>query len=176
MQAGRLPLPSPGATVITVLTPVLAMTSASVGVEPLKTTMISLPESLSWCSSSRGVYSGFTFTCTAPARAMPRKAIGKARKLGIITATRSPFLTPSSCCSQAAKAARQPVDVGIAQRLAEGAERGLVGEALHRRVEHVHDRWVGVGVDVGRDGVVAVGREPGFRGHHGASVGCRLRG
>ena len=98
-------VPSPGATVITVLIPACAATSASVGVEPLKMTMVSLPESLSWCSSSRGVYSGFTFTCTAPARRMPMQTIGKARRLGSITATRSPFFTPRRCCSQAAKAA-----------------------------------------------------------------------
>ena len=90
---------------MTVLMPVLPIASAKVAVEPLKMTMISLPESLSWCSSSRGVYSGFTFTCAAPARAMPRNAIGKASRLGDITAMRSPFLTPSLCCSQAAKAA-----------------------------------------------------------------------
>ena len=95
----------PGATVITVLMPAWAATSASVGVEPLKMTRVSLPESLSWCSSSRGVYSGFTFTCTAPARRMPMQTIGKARRLGSITATRSPFFTPRRCCSQAAKAA-----------------------------------------------------------------------
>ncbi|OQC07016.1 MAG: hypothetical protein BWX79_01966 [Alphaproteobacteria bacterium ADurb.Bin100] len=99
------PVPSPGATVITVLMPAWAATSASVGVEPLKMTRVSLPESWSWCSSSRGVYSGFTFTCTAPARKMPMQATGKASRLGSITAMRSPFFTPRRCCSQAANAA-----------------------------------------------------------------------
>jgi hypothetical protein len=98
------PVPSPGATVITVLMPALAATSASVGVEPLKMMMVSLPESFSWCSSSRGVYSGLTFTCTAPARRMPMQAMGKAIRLGSITAMRSPFFTPSVCCSQAQNA------------------------------------------------------------------------
>ena len=92
------PLASPTPTVMTVFRPVLARTSASVGVEPLKTTIVSTPASLSWCSSSRGVYNGFTFTCTAPARMMPSSVTGNASRFGIITATRSPWRTPSLFC------------------------------------------------------------------------------
>ncbi len=61
-------------------------------------TMVWQPASLSWCSSSRGVYIGFTFTCAAPARTMPSIAIGKAGTLGSITAMRSPLRTPSASC------------------------------------------------------------------------------
>ncbi len=83
---------------MTVLSFVLPMTSATVLDTPLKTMMVSTPASLSWCSSSRGVYSGLTFTCTAPARMMPRNAIGKTSRFGVITAIRSPFFTPSLFC------------------------------------------------------------------------------
>ena len=44
------------------------MTSESVLAKFSSTTIASAPESLSWCSSSRGVYSGLTFTTTNPAR------------------------------------------------------------------------------------------------------------
>ena len=93
-----LPLPSPTPWVMTVFSPVLAMTSATVPDTALKTTMISTPASFSWCCNSCGVYSGLTFTCAAPARTMPRKAIGKAKRFGVITAMRSPFFTPSLFC------------------------------------------------------------------------------
>ena len=55
------------------------------------------PESLSWCSSSRGVYSGFTFTTTKPARKIAATAIGYCGTLGIMMATRSPLAKPKDC-------------------------------------------------------------------------------
>ena len=127
--------------------------------EPLKTTMISAPESLNWCSSSRGVYSGLTFTWTAPARRMPSMAIGKAGRLGSITAMRSPFLHAQSALQKGGEGARQAVDVGVAQRLAEAAERRLVGVARHRVFEHRQDRWIGIRIDLGRY-PPAIAREP----------------
>ena len=44
------------------LTAVLLNTCSSVWAKFSSTMMASLPESLSWCSSSRGVYSGLTLT------------------------------------------------------------------------------------------------------------------
>ena len=82
-----------------------------------------------------------------------------------MTAMRSPSLDAELVLQPGGERARQAVDVGVAQRLAERAEGGLVGELRHRRVEHVHHRGVGVGVDLGRDAVLAVGREPGFGIH-----------
>ena len=67
-----------------------------------RTTMTSAPESFSWCSSSRGVYSGLTFTTVPPARSVPNIATGYCRQLGIMMATRSPFFRPFDC-SQAPK-------------------------------------------------------------------------
>ena len=61
------------------------------------------PESLSWCSSSRGVYSGLTLTTTSPARNTPATATGYCGTLGIMIATRSPFSSPR-LCRYAAKA------------------------------------------------------------------------
>ena len=49
-------------------TRVFAMTSSSVRAKFSSTMMASAPESLSWCSSSRAVYSGFTLTTMYPAR------------------------------------------------------------------------------------------------------------
>ena len=50
----------------------------------------SAPESLSWCSSSRGVYSGLTLTTVKPARSTATIATGYCSTLGIMIATRSP--------------------------------------------------------------------------------------
>ena len=60
-------------------------------------TMAFEPESFSWCSSSRGVYSGLTFTTTKPARRMAATATGYCGTLGIMIATRSPFARPRPC-------------------------------------------------------------------------------
>ena len=50
------PMPSPRSTVITVLTGVWSMISASAGVEPPKMMMVSTPASFSWCAQlARGV-------------------------------------------------------------------------------------------------------------------------
>lgn len=43
-------------------TAVRSITSARVWAKFSRITMAVAPESLSWCSSSRAVYSGFTFT------------------------------------------------------------------------------------------------------------------
>ena len=51
-------VPSPGTTVSTVCICVRGIASASVALTPLKMRMIFTPASLSWCSSSRGVYNG----------------------------------------------------------------------------------------------------------------------
>ena len=66
-------------------------------------TSTSAPESFSWCSSSRGVYSGLTLTTVHPARSVPNRHTGYCRMLGIISATRAPFLHPMPC-SQAPNA------------------------------------------------------------------------
>ena len=98
------------------------MTSATVADTPLKTTMVSTPASLSWCSSSRGVYSGLTLTCTAPARTMPSKAIGKASRLG--TSRRCGRPSSRRACPAARRRSRATgVDVGVGQRLPEAANR-----------------------------------------------------
>ena len=57
-------------------------------------TMAFAPESFSWCSSSRAVYSGLVLTTTMPARSTPNSAIGYCRTLGIMSATRSPWPKP----------------------------------------------------------------------------------
>ena len=56
------------------------------------------PESLSWCLSSRAVYSGLTLTTTRPARKMPHMATGYCRIFGSMMATRSPRDRPSVFC------------------------------------------------------------------------------
>jgi hypothetical protein len=53
---------SPMLATTTWRTGVLPITCCSVCAKFSSTMMASLPESFSWCSSSRGVYSGFTFT------------------------------------------------------------------------------------------------------------------
>ena len=60
-------------------------------------TMALAPESLSWCSSSRAVYSGLTLTTTKPARKMAATATGYCGTLGIMMATRSPLTRPRPC-------------------------------------------------------------------------------
>ncbi|MCY1559798.1 hypothetical protein D9M68_968710 [compost metagenome] len=78
----------------TCLTGVLAMHCCKVLAKFSMMTMALAPESLSWCSSSRGVYSGFTLTTTSPARRMPATATGYCGTLGIMMATRSPLTSP----------------------------------------------------------------------------------
>ena len=60
------------------------------------------PESFSWCCSSRGVYSGLTFTTVMPARRMPKIATGYCSRFGDMMATRSPLAMPGSPCRKAA--------------------------------------------------------------------------
>ena len=94
---------SPTWVVITCSTGVLASTSCSVWAKFSTMTMALAPESFSWCSSSRGVYSGLTFTTVMPARRMPNSATGYCRRFGAMMATRSPLAMPGSPCRNAAK-------------------------------------------------------------------------
>jgi len=91
------PSRSPIAATTTCFTGVLAITCSSVCAKFSRITIALAPESLSWCSSSRGVYSGLTFTTTRPARRTPNSATGYCSTLGIISATRSPFCRPCAC-------------------------------------------------------------------------------
>ena len=81
----------------TCLTSVASSTSASVWAKFSSTMMARAPESLSWCSSSRGVYSGLTFTTAKPARRMAAMATPYCSRLGIMMATRSPCFKPWAC-------------------------------------------------------------------------------
>ncbi len=76
---------------------VLPTTSATTLAKFSTHTSTSAPESLSWCSSSRGVYSGFTLTTVQPTRSAPNRQTGYWMMLGIISATRVPFLHPIPC-------------------------------------------------------------------------------
>jgi hypothetical protein len=57
--------------------------------------------------------------------------------------------------------ARQPISVGIGERLAEAAKRGPVGEALHGGFEHLQHRAMRVRIDLARD-FFTIGGEPMF--------------
>jgi hypothetical protein len=74
------------------------------------------------------------------------------------------FLHPELSLQVGGKVAREPVDVCVRERLAEAAERRLVGECLHRLVQHLDDGAVGVRIDFGGK-ALAVSDEPGSRGH-----------
>ena len=74
------------------------ITSSSVCAKFSSTTIAVAPESFSWCSSSRGVYSGLVFTTTMPARCAPKSAIGYCSRFGSMIATRSPFFSPATFC------------------------------------------------------------------------------
>ena len=95
---------SPSCVVITCLTAVFGRTCCSTPAKFSTMTMAFAPESFSWCSSSRGVYSGLTFTTTMPARRMPNSATGYCSTLGDMIATRSPFASPGRPCRNAANA------------------------------------------------------------------------
>lgn len=89
--------------VTTVSTSVRSSTCCSVVAKFSTTTMARAPESLSWCSSSRGVYSGLTFTTVIPARSVPNSATGYCSRFGIMIATRSPLRSPGIDCRNAPK-------------------------------------------------------------------------
>ena len=76
-------------------------TCCSVAQEVSEISMTVAPESFSWCSSSRAVYSGFVLTTVSPARSAPIIAIGYCSRFGIMMAMRSPFFSPASFCSHA---------------------------------------------------------------------------
>ena len=94
---------SPTWVVITCSTGVFPSTCCSVWAKFSRMTMAFAPESFSWCSSSRGVYSGLTFTTVMPARRMPNSATGYCSRFGDMIATRSPLAMPGSPCRKAAK-------------------------------------------------------------------------
>ncbi len=94
---------SPMPVTTTLRTGVRSMTCCSTAQAMSQTTMVVAPESLSWCSSSRAVYMGFTLTTIRPARIAPKIAIGYCSRLGIMIATRSPLRRPASACSHAPK-------------------------------------------------------------------------
>ena len=87
----------------TCFTSVCGNASCSTEAKFSSTMMASAPQSLSWNSSSRGLYSGLTFTPVKPARRMPAIATGYCSTFGIMMATRAPRCRPL-LCSQAAKA------------------------------------------------------------------------
>ena len=97
------PSRSPMPVTTTFATFVRAMTCSSVAAAFSKMTTTVAPESLSWCSSSRAVYSGLTLTTMQPARCAPTIAMGYCRRFGIMIATRSPGPRPAAFCSQAPK-------------------------------------------------------------------------
>jgi len=91
------PRSSPTLARITCLTGVSAMTFCSVCAK-FSSMMIALaPESLSWCESSRAVYSGLTLTTMKPALRIAATATGYCRRFGIWMATRSLRSSPSPC-------------------------------------------------------------------------------
>ena len=110
---------------------VLPITSCSVCAKFSTMTITSAPESFSWCSSSRAVYSGLTLTIVQPARIAPKRHTGYWRMLGIISATRLPFRQPFAC-SHAPNAARQDVQLAEGDRLAHAGERRAARVLLAR--------------------------------------------
>ena len=92
------PSRSPMPVTITVSTPVSPITCCSVCAKFSKITMAFAPESFSWCSSSRGVYSGLVFTTVRPARNAAVIATGYCSTFGSMIAMRSPLRRPATCC------------------------------------------------------------------------------
>ncbi len=91
------PSMSPSETTMVCFTGVRARTSSRVWAKFSRMTIASAPESLSWCSSSRAVYSGLTLTTVYPARSAPYRPTGYCSMFGIISATRAPFCSPFAC-------------------------------------------------------------------------------
>ena len=94
---------SPTSVVTTCSTGVLSITDCSVCAKFSRMTIALAPESFSWCSSSRGVYSGLTLTTVRPARRMPNSTTGYCSRFGAMIATRSPLAIPGRPCRYAAK-------------------------------------------------------------------------
>ena len=65
-----------------------------------------------------------------------------------MTAMRSTFRDTELALQEGSEVARQPVGVGISQRLVEAADGWLVGEPLHRLLEHLQHGAIGVRVDL----------------------------
>ena len=132
----------------TCFTSVSGSASCSTAAKFSSTTMASAPESLSWNSSSRGLYSGLTFTTVMPARRMPAIATGYCSTFGIMMATRAPRLQPLAL-QPGGEGARGLVELGIGQGLAHadaGVPGGVGPEAL---LEHRDQRRIVRRVDLG---------------------------
>ena len=78
---GRAPSASP--TTKTSSTPAAAAASVATSRNGGTVSSIRAPESRSWCSSSRAVYSGFAVVARPPARAAPWKAIAYSGRFGM---------------------------------------------------------------------------------------------
>ena len=88
------------------------------------TMMASAPESLSWNSSSRGVYSGLTFTTVQPARRMAAIATGYCSTFGIMMATRAPR-SQALALQPGGEGARRLVELAIGHGLVHADEDAL---------------------------------------------------
>ena len=69
------------------------------------------------------------------------------------------FLHAELVLQEGREVSRQPVGIGIGERVAEAAKRGAVGEPLHGRFEHLEHRAMGVRIDLAGN-FFAVGGEP----------------
>ena len=140
---------SPMRVTRTLLRPVCGRTFCTTCAKFSTTTIALAPESLSWCSSSRAVYSGLVFTTTMPARSTPNSAIGYCRTFGIIRATRSPAARPDLCCSQAANARLSSPSWAKLKRRAHIRIRRQIAVGGTGLVEHLGERGIPIGVDIG---------------------------
>src|SRR5438105_10540248 len=128
---------------------VRSITSSSVFAKFSRMMIASTPASLSWCSSSRAVYSGFTLTTMQPARSTAAMATMYCGTLGIISAMRVPFTKPLDC-SQAPKRRRHLVELAELDAMVHESSRIAARESTERLVEQVDQRCVFRRVDGGR--------------------------
>jgi hypothetical protein len=91
------PSRSPIAASTTCFTGVRSITSDKVLPKFSRTTIAVAPESFSWCSSSRGVYSGLTLTHVYPARSTAAMVTANCGMFGSMMATRAPGSSPRDC-------------------------------------------------------------------------------
>jgi hypothetical protein len=78
-------------------TPVCGSASSSVWQKFSRMISAVAPESFSWCSSSRAVYSGLTLTQVYPARSTAAIATANCGTFGSMIATRAPGSNPRDC-------------------------------------------------------------------------------
>ncbi len=126
-------------------------------------TMALAPESLSWCSSSRAVYSGLTFTTTKPARSTAATATGYWGTLGIMRATRSP-LGQAQALQVGGELAAEMVGLGVADVLPHEAVGRAVGVVVKASLHQLHQRGVLAWINVGGH-ALRVGGKPWTVGH-----------